>query len=255
MDPHYPPPSYQQSLQQTTLTSEFSKMEVSSKEKVTSWAGYEIVVCVDISGSMDESVEKGSEMTRIKFVQNKITSFVKNALKFDDNGIGFITFNGQVSDQKTIKDEKDVKRIFKELEPSGFTNTHDLIQNCYDLHLEYKRNTKNFKGTVVIVITDGQPTRFVNKHLEDDTERVMKKMEEISRKVPNDKELGYTFLQVGRDPYATQFLQRMDDFAQMANPNEPNAIKDIVDHKSMHDLNDEGQPLTIERIIQDCIDD
>jgi 5,10-methylene-tetrahydrofolate dehydrogenase/methenyl tetrahydrofolate cyclohydrolase len=74
------------------------------------------------------------------------------------------------------------------------------------------------------VITDGEP---------DDRKAVIQVIIEASQKMDRDEELAISFIQVGADPTATQYLKLLDDDLQKVG-----AKFDIVDTVTIDDMAD-----------------
>ncbi|HEY9702526.1 MAG TPA: hypothetical protein V6C58_08775, partial [Allocoleopsis sp.] len=99
------------------------------------------------------------------------------------------------------------------------------------------QGTAKPNGETILVVTDGEP---------DDRKAVMRVIIEASRQMERDEELAISFIQVGKDAAATQFLKALDDQLQSAG-----AQFDIVDTITMEDM--EG--LTLKEVLLNAIND
>jgi hypothetical protein len=87
------------------------------------------------------------------------------------------------------------------------------------------------------VVTDGEP---------DDRKAVMRVIVETTLKLDRDEELGISFIQVGNDREATQFLKVLDDQLQSVG-----AKFDIVDTITI----DEMEDITLTEVLMNAITD
>jgi hypothetical protein len=74
----------------------------------------------------------------------------------------------------------------------------------------------------------------------------MKVIIEASRRIERDEELAISFIQVGKDPQATRFLQVLDDELQSAG-----AQFDICDTVTIEDMED----MTLSEVLLNAIKD
>lgn len=181
-------------------------------------------VLVDKSGSMSDS-DTPSGQTRYKYAEESTIALAKKLEEFDPDGITVIPFSStfKVYDNQTAGKVKDV---FAENDPMGGTVLTGPLKHCFDAYLkEKKAGTAKANGAMVVVITDGQPQ---------DEGEVGKSIIEFTKKLDSgDDEFGILFLQVGKDPGAKKFLEKLDD-------NLNGAKFDIVDAKTMDDLENLG---------------
>lgn len=177
------------------------------------------VVCIDRSGSMGESVGKGSPVTRWDAVKEYALTMARECEKFDDDGIDVYLFNTKFEKFPNTTADK-VDDIFKKNSPMGGTNFVPVLQDVFNCHFASN------KPTTVLVFTDGEPSDGATGQ-----KAVAKLLIDTANKLEGDAELGISFIQIGRDPAATAFLKKLDDDLQSAG-----AKFDIVDAKTCDDL-------------------
>ena len=101
-----------------------------------------------------------------------------------------------------------------------------------------KKEVKS-NGETILVVTDGKP---------DDQEAVAKAIIEASKQIDKDEELAISFIQIGNDKEATEFLKFLDDDLKKMG-----AKFDIVDTVSIEDIEDEN--LTLKEVLLKAITD
>lgn len=161
---------------------------------------YEHVVLVDKSGSMGEASKRAPGKTRWQEAQEHISSLLGYLQGIDENGVDVITFSGNATVFPGVKTPEEVAKIFSEVQPKGSTNLAAAIREA-----EKIRAQNPGRGYFFHVLTDGQP----------DSEQAAAEAIAASVKTMNkDADLAISFLQIGDDPMATQFLKRLDDDLQ-----------------------------------------
>lgn len=169
----------------------------------------------DISGSMETSDCPGG-LKRIDYLKEKTISFVKEASKYDPDGIDVITFGHNVTPYKGVTAEKASDIIGGLKANEAATNTHLLIREAWALHKAGKH-----EQTVLFIATDGDPT---------DREAVKQAIVDITQKVEDEREFNISFLTVGTPTAALQkFLDGLDDDLK-------GAKYDIVDVKKLEEV-------------------
>lgn len=199
------------------------------------YAGYQLVIAVDISGSMNTKERAYDNQTRFQFVQQQIGHLAKELAEFDEDGIDLVIFNNNVQVKRGVDSSEAVQRIFDGMRASGSTDTTGAVSECFKLY-EIHKQDREFKATIVLVITDGVPN---------DPNSLRNKLLEISKKVKTQAEIGFTFLQVGDDSEARGYLKGLDDMK---------VEKDIVDSKSFDELC-EGGKLSLAKVLADSLND
>lgn len=208
-----------------------------SVQQANPYAGYQLVVAVDISGSMNTKERAYDNQTRFQFVQQQIGYLAQELTKYDEDGLDVVLFNDEVMVKRGVDSPASVERELQ-LRPRGGTNTMAAVEACYKLHQEYKKQP-GFKATLILMITDGEPSN---------REGLKNKLLEIGRKVAHQAEIGFSFLQVGDDREAKKFLQSLDDLRESRD------YKDIVDTKSFEELSD-GKKLSLAKVLADALND
>lgn len=176
---------------------------------------YNFCVCIDTSGSMGDPVSASDPRSRWAAVQETATSFVRDIEKIDTDGIDVVMFgNAGTQSFKGVTADK-VREIFAQSSPRGGTPLHLGLA-------EALRVTGKDKKRFILVFTDGIPDN------EASAEQVIVAQANSQQ---NDDECTFLFVQVGADPNATRYLQRLDDGLT------GKAKFDIVDAKTVDQAN------------------
>lgn len=179
----------------------------------------------DISGSMTEVDPKCNNDNRYNYMLEKFKSFIKEAESFDPDGPTVLLFGESVQVFKNTNLEAVSSKLTSPIF-EGFTNTHLVIRQAYDLHKaekgELAKAGKVHPGTVVFVFTDGAPTN--RKALEEE-------IVTISNSIDRDDEFSIGFLTVGTiSADLDAYLTHLDDELK------GKAKYDIVDVKKLEDI-------------------
>jgi Mg-chelatase subunit ChlD len=209
--------------QTTTETTEVSTApaEVTAKDL----GKYDIVLIVDKSGSMSE--KDGGSQTRWQQAQESTEALARKAAEFDEDGIAVIVFSNNAKVYDGVTPDK-VGQVFIENEPNGGTYTH--------LALEEALKLRKGKPMIVAVITDGEAT---------EPEALEKVIVDASNALDQDSDLGITFLQVGKNQDARNYLKHLDDGLV------GKAKFDIVDTKTFDEMAD----LTLTEVLLGALND
>lgn len=180
------------------------------------------VLILDRSGSMDEK-DTPTGQSRWNYARESTEAIARKCAEYDPDGITVIPFANTYKVYASTTPEK-VKDIFAEQSPMGGTVLAPVLKHVFDDYLSRKASgTTKANGEIVLVITDGQPA---------DESAVAKAIIEFGNKLDNgDEEYGISFLQVGRDVGASNFLKKLDD-----DLTKQGAKHDIVDTKTMDEL-------------------
>ncbi|MFN3927493.1 MAG: vWA domain-containing protein [Pseudanabaenaceae cyanobacterium] len=177
---------------------------------------------IDKSGSMSTRDQAGGK-SRWQVVQESTIALARKCEEFDPDGITVYTFASRYKRYEHVNSQK-VEQIFRENDPVGGTNLTSVLQDAIN-HFLAKRAQGNAKqGETILVITDGEP---------DDRRSVLEVIINATKQLQSDEELAISFIQVGSDPQATQFLRALDD--QLTNVG---AKFDIVDTITVQDMED-----------------
>lgn len=183
---------------------------------------YDIIVAIDRSGSMGIKEKNGS--SRWKIAQESTEALVRKAAEHDADGVTVTIFGGSiVKSYENVSDaDAVVTKIFTENQPNGGTPTDEMLSKHLDAYFAAKAAGSNPKPILIAVITDGEPTSRGT---------VAKVIKEATHKMDKDEEIGITFLQVGSDADATDFLTKLDDDLTAEG-----AKFDIVDTKKLEEV-------------------
>lgn len=175
--------------------------------------GDNFIFLVDVSASM-AARDTPSGDTRLNYLKEKVSTFIGEAAKYDDDGIDLITFGHAVTVKPKLT-SANAASLLASLSPNeGSTETAKAIAKAYEIH-----KAGGYKQTVVFVATDGEPN---NKDDVRDTIRT------IAADIKDEHEFAISFLKVGTDPGVAAFLEELDDSLK--------AKHDIVDVKSLDEV-------------------
>lgn len=191
---------------------------------------------IDKSGSMSVADQPGSQ-TRWQAAQESTLALARKCEEFDPDGITVYLFSSRFKRYDNVTSAK-VSQVFQENEPSGRTDLAGVLEDALKDYFKRKAagQTKP-NGETILAITDGEP---------DDRKAVMKAIVEASRQIDRDEELAISFIQVGNDRQATEFLKALDDALQGAG-----AKFDIVDTVTIDDMGD----MTLTEVLMNAIVD
>jgi Mg-chelatase subunit ChlD len=179
--------------------------------------GDDFIIALDISASMQANDCPGG-LSRTAYVLEQFGVFVKEASKWDTDGVSVYAFGVNVHKLPDVL-EADLDAAIdtvKNKPYEGATMTHKLISEAFKEHKERKN-----EQTVLMVFTDGEPS--------DDT-AVFKVIADITNQVADEREFNIAFITVGnRTPGLQAFLSKLDD-------NLPGAKYDIVDVKALEEV-------------------
>lgn len=191
---------------------------------------------IDKSGSMATKDQAGNK-SRWTIMQESTLALASKCEELDPDGLTVYLFSGRFKRYENVTANR-VTQLFQENEPSGTTNLAAVLEDALKDYFQRKNagQTKQ-NGETILVVTDGEP---------DDRKAVMKVIIEASRKMDKDEELAISFVQVGTDATAKQFLKALDDDLQSAG-----AKFDIVDTVTMDDMED----MTLSEVLLNAITD
>lgn len=180
----------------------------------------DVVFLLDKSGSMNEQHKNGQ--TRWKAAQETVTALATEMAAHDKDGITVVPFN----DRFTIEDNvtpTTVGNIFKNHSPGSGTMLAAPLQAVIDKFIpaSAQQSKGGFlssmfgsksaapaaaavarKPVCVVVATDGAAG---------DEDAVVQTLVGATQRMQSDDELGILLLQVGNDPNAERFLERVDN--------------------------------------------
>lgn len=179
--------------------------------------GDDFIIALDISASMQATDCPGS-LSRTKYALEQFGVFVKEASKWDTDGVSLYAFGVNVHTLPDVNaDGLDAAIGQITSKPyEGATMTHSVVQKAYAEHLERKN-----EQTVLMVFTDGEPS---------DPDSLLKTIADITNQVKDEREFNIAFITVGnRTPGLEAFLAKLDDGI-------PGAKYDIVDVKRLEEV-------------------
>lgn len=174
---------------------------------------------LDKSGSMTIRDQKNGR-SRWEACKEAITALAYKAEQKDAEGMTLYMFAGRFKRYDKVTAAK-VTEIYEENEPGGGTELGDVLEDAFQLIAERKSKGNNVPE-LVLVITDGEP---------DNRESVAQSIARMSHKIKDRSELAVSFIQVGTDPSAAEFLKSLDDDLTKAG-----AALDIVDTVTLEEM-------------------
>lgn len=191
---------------------------------------------IDKSGSMSTKDKPGGS-SRWQIMQESALALASKCEELDPDGITVYLFSGKFKRYDNVTAAK-VGTIFQENDPSGRTDLAGVLTDALNNYFQRKAKGQTpANGEIILVVTDGEP---------DDRKAVMQVILDASQKLDRDEELAISFIQVGTDAAATQFLKILDDDLGRAG-----AKFDIVDTITMNDMED----LTLKEVLLSAITD
>ncbi|MBD2482567.1 VWA domain-containing protein [Planktothrix sp. FACHB-1365] len=180
---------------------------------------------IDKSGTMARKDCEGGR-SRWEMMQETTFALASKCEQFDQDGITVYTFSTQFRRYDHVTASK-VEQIFNENEPVGRTEMAKVLQDALENYFQLKKQGQaKLGGETIIVVTDGQP---------DHPQAVIQTIIEATQKIDRDEELAISFIQIGHDTEATQFLKTLDDDLQSAG-----ARFDIVHTITIDEIEQEG---------------
>ena len=138
-----------------------------------------------------------SSQNRWQEAKNAVEKLAPYVCKFDPDGIDLIFFDHDATKVDNIKSAEEVQGLFSTFRPRGSTNL------AYALHLAFQAHFDGQRGaTTIMCVTDGSPDS------KSEVERVIRR---AANSIDTDAELSVSFVQIGNDRSATQFLGHLDD--------------------------------------------
>jgi uncharacterized protein with von Willebrand factor type A (vWA) domain len=190
---------------------------------------------IDKSGSMS-NIDRGTTKSRWEIVKESTLALARKCDQLDPDGITVYLFSGKFKRFDHVSAAK-VEQIFQENDPMGGTNLTSVLQDAINQFFQRKKAGQSKAGETILVITDGEP---------DDRRSVFEIIIEATRRLSSDEELAISFIQVGSDTSATDFLKSLDDKLQSIGAN-----YDIVDTITLSDMED----MTLAEVLLSAISD
>lgn len=190
---------------------------------------------IDKSGSMSNT-DRGTNKSRWEIVKESTLALARKCDQLDPDGITVYLFSGKFKRYDKVTAAK-VEQIFQENEPMGGTNLTAVLQDAVNQFFQRKKAGQAKGGETILIITDGEP---------DDRRSVFEVIIETTKRMDSDEELGLSFIQVGSDTGATDFLKALDDRLMSIGAN-----FDIVDTVTIGDMED----MTIAEVLLSAVND
>lgn len=184
---------------------------------------YDIAILLDRSGSMViEDCPNGK--SRWDYARENVEAVAARANKIDSDGITVVVFGSKVNVYENTTPDK-IQQIYDEVEPIGNTATDAALEGILTSEWFQGRKSGTRKPMIAIVFTDGKPN---------DQNALEKVIVNAANNIERDEDLGISFVQVGYDKGASEFLAYLD------NDLTGKTKFDIVDTKSMEELEEIG---------------
>lgn len=187
-----------------------------------SFKNRDYTLILDKSGSMSATDQSGGR-SRWEAIQESALALARKCEQFDPDGITVYLFSSRFKRYDDVTSSK-VEQIFMENDPIGSTNLASVLWDATQNYFQRKAAGKTKAGETILVVTDGAP---------DDRRAVIETIIRSTEKMECDEELAITFLQIGDDSGAKQFLRALDDQVK-----DVGAKFDICDTITMDDMAD-----------------
>ena len=193
---------------------------------------------IDKSGSMaitdkdDNKIKNEQAMkTRWELIEESTIALASKCEKLDPDGITVYTFSTNFKKYTSVTARK-VVDIFENEDPFGNTNMAGVLQAALDDYFQRKMISQTKpNGETILVVTDGKA---------DDPITVIRTIVEATQKMDRDEELAISFIQIGADKEASEYLEYLDDQLQQ----DRGAKFDIVDTITIDEIEEKGLTLT-----------
>jgi len=190
---------------------------------------------LDKSGSMSTRDQLGGK-SRWQAAQESTVALARKCEEFDPDGITVYTFSSKFRRYENVTAAK-VEQIFRENEPVGGTNLTAVLQDAINNYFQRRSQGRTKAGETILVVTDGEP---------DDRKSVFEVIIQATKQLQSDEELAISFIQVGSDPQARQFLKALDEQLMSVG-----AKFDIVDTVTISEMED----MTLSEVLLNAIAD
>jgi uncharacterized protein with von Willebrand factor type A (vWA) domain len=190
---------------------------------------------LDKSGSMSTRDQLGGK-SRWQAAQESTVALASKCEEFDPDGITVYTFSSKFRRYENVTAAK-VEQIFRENEPVGGTNLTAVLQDAINNYFQRPSQGRTKAGETILVVTDGEP---------DDRKSVFEVIIQATKQLQSDEELAISFIQVGSDPQARQFLKALDEQLMSVG-----AKFDIVDTVTISEMED----MTLSEVLLNAIAD
>jgi hypothetical protein len=169
------------------------------------------------------AIDANQAKSRWEIAQESTLALARKCEQFDPDGITVYVFSSRFKRYEDVTSAK-VEQIFLENDPMGSTNLAAVLWDTTQNYFSRKKAGNSKTGETILVITDGDP---------DDRRAVIETVVRSTQQMERDEELAITFIQVGNDGGAKQFLKALDDQLEGVG-----AKFDICDTITMDDMAD-----------------
>lgn len=201
-----------QSMSDKFITKPESNLKVTNNDE-NFLDNRDYTLIIDQSASM-RLKDQRNRRSRWEVIKEITYGLAIECTAIDTDNITVYTFADEFTRYDHVTESK-VKQIFDEQEPKfGGTNLSYVLKDALNNYFERKKSSRNKKnGEVILVITDGKP---------DNEQLVEKVIIEATKKIEVPEELGISFIQIGYDREASEFLEYID--------------VDLIDNGAIHDI-------------------
>ncbi len=179
------------------------------------------IVLLDKSGSMNE--KDGKKMTRWVLGQESIGALAAELAKHDDDGITVVPFGEDFDIEDGVTPDK-AEAVFANYSPGGGTYLAPALQAVIDKFLPAQKETKPATGFLSRFLGGGETGNYVRMSPKkqvfiaiytdgaaSDEDEVIEVISDATKRITGRRDLGILFIQVGDDPEATEFLERLNN--------------------------------------------
>jgi len=189
----------------------------------------------ELGNSLSESTSKKSERrasgpppTRWEKAVIGLDKIVVQVVKVDPDGVDIVCFGGDEGAEwfRNIKNTKGLEEMVSDMKPSGACNMGAAMDECLNDAFE-KDLTK--RPVAILVLTAGKP---------DDADELDATLLKAVNRIADTCEecpLSVTFVQIGNDPSATEYMEHLDNHiqAECAANGETFDLVDTIKHEEI----------------------
>jgi uncharacterized protein YegL len=185
----------------------------------------DVAMAFDCSGTMAfKDIKNSPTMTRLAAVEESAYALASEMVQYDPDGLTVCRFAGKVRVYDNQTPDR-VKQIFAESRPMGGTNTKEAIETLAKMLLDKQAAAGASANAICIIcFTDGEP---------DDKVGLAQVIVDITKRIKDRSQIGILFVQVGNDPLAAAYLDKLNNDLTSAG-----ALHDIVAVCKLEDLED-----------------
>ncbi len=185
-----------------------------------------------VGDDYEATLEHSSNPTRWEKAVVAMHGMVKQVSKVDPDGLDIVCFGGSADGSETkkgkisifrnVKNAKDIQKMVTSKLPSGPCNMGKAMD--FVLHEAFEKGFKK-RPCGILVLTAGRP---------DDSERLEKSLQEAAEKIAKkgykESPLSVTFVHVGDDPEAEEYMQHLNhNCVSTSKSKKTKKVVDIVD--------------------------